>query len=230
MTPREFDEWIRYHGDCVGGFSDWLTRNRDQADTAKVLKLWAEALDDVSLADAKHASMAIMRGDLDVQAFGNHPKAIRRWAKDARGSRLKRERKFINGEETFACGMCLDGGLVICYDPSAIKRVIRSRLECVWTAEGRTNRDTKRRYMPDMRTCAYACTCDAGVEKQERGHTVYDEQRCILVTAHTHEGQIDELFREVDKRRTEGRHNYTPAFASFNAGAPVGVVNKELGF
>lgn len=227
MTPTEFDDWIRYHGDCVGGFSDWLTRNRDQRETAKVLRLWSEALSDVSLEDARHASMAIMRGDLDVMAFGNHPKAIRKWAKDARGSRAKREKKFIDGAEVFRCGMCLDGGLVICYDPSAIKRVIRSRIECVWTAEPRQNRDTARRYMPDMRTCAYACTCDEGQEKQERGHTVYDEQRCILVTVHTHEMQIDELFREVDLRRTVKRHNYTPGFAEFNAG---GVVNKEIDF
>lgn len=227
MTDHEFNEWIRYHGDCVGGFTEWLTRGKDHREQARVLRLWSEALSDVSLADAKNASMAIMRGDLDVQAFGNHPKAIRRWAKDARGSRLKNERRFVDGREVFRCAKCLDGGYVVCYSPDTIKRVIRRRIECVETAEPRKKGDTPRRHMPEMRTCAYACTCDEGREKAGKGATVFDAERCILATAHTHELQIDELFREVDKRRTVERHNYTPAFAEFNSG---GEVNKELGF
>lgn len=228
MTPSEFNEWKNYHSQCVGGFAEWLSKGRTLDEQRSVLTRWGEALSDVSLEDAKHASMAIMRGDIEAPAFGNHPKAIRQHAKAARSSRLKRDQKFINGQATYRCRLCLDGGLVICYHPEAIKRVIRSRIECVWNAEPRANRDTARRYMPDMRTCAYACTCDEGQYKQSRGHTVYDAERCILATAHTHELQIAELFAEVDKRRTVQRHNYTPSFANFNSQGSA--VNKEIEF
>lgn len=233
MTPSEFDQWKTYHANCVGGFAEWLAKGRTEAQQREVLRLWYEALADVSLDDAKHASMAIMRGDLDVTAFGHHPKAIRGFAKTARSGRIKRERKFVDGQEVFRCPLCQDGGLVACYHPIAIKEVIRNRLECVETVPARKtdSRGTTRRHMPKLLTCAYACTCDEGGDRRDRGHTAYDAQRCIRVTAHTHELQIEELFREVDRRVAAGvknRENYTPSFEAFNAGENY--VNQELGF
>lgn len=62
MTDQEFNEWIRYRGDCVGGFTEWLAKGRDYTERATVLRRWQEALSDVSLQDAKAASSAIMRG------------------------------------------------------------------------------------------------------------------------------------------------------------------------
>lgn len=229
MTPSEFNEWKTYHANCVGGFSDWLAKGRSDHEQREVLRLWHEALADVSLDDAKHASMAIMRGDIEVIAFGNHPKAIRQYAKNARGGRLKRERRFVDGREVFRCPDCLDGGWVACYHPSAIKEVIRNRLECVKTTEAERGRES-RRYMPAMKTCTYACHCDEGGDARDRGATVYDRERCIRVTAHTHELQIDELFRETDSRVEAGvknRPNYTSDFDQFNQ---AGYVNQEIQF
>ncbi len=235
MNENEFNEWVRYHGDCVGGFTEWLAKCRDAVQQRRVLKLWLEALSDVSLADAKVASMAIMRGDLDAAAFGNHPKAIRRWAKDARGSRIKkRERKFVDGREVFRCALCLDDGWVTCYHPAAIKEALQNRVGCVETVQHKSRENTKRYdprpVMKSLRTCGYACTCDEGTDKLEHGATVYDARRCIRVTALTHEQQIAELFAEADRIVSEGvknHPNYTSAFEQFNSGE---FVNQELGF
>lgn len=222
MTDHEFNEWIRYHGDCVGGFIDWLSKGRDYNEKAAVLRRWHEALADVSFEDAKSASLAIMRGDIDVVAFGSHPKEIRKHAKAARIGRSHKPRRFIDGHPVYDCPICLDEGFVLCYHPVAINEVLKNRDGCRVIRDHESGKpELARVVMPKFATCTYACKCAEGQEKAARGFTVFDERYCIVVMAVGHTEQQTELLvrsEELARKSITKRHNYTPAFARFNEG------------
>jgi len=202
MTPNEFNEWLRHHGRCVGGLDDWLAKGRSDDERREVLKLWATALDDVSLDDAKRASMAMMKGDLEEPAFGKHPATIRRFCRDKASERSKinrQRRQFRDGHEVFDCHFCQDTGYVTCYHPSAISEFLHKRDRAFAQSQTRTQKEP-RRIMPALNTCAYPCKCSEGFLKRRDGQVVFDPERCVRVTAVGTGAMIDELVRECDRR------------------------------
>ena len=112
-----------------------------------VLKRWRSILGDVSLADAKSATDAMARGDLEEpRSFDSHAKAIRRQAIGSVSERTMAEQpQYVNGERVCRCGLCMDGGLRIVFHPKTMKAAREGLLE------------ESQKY-----TCGVACACERG--------------------------------------------------------------------
>lgn len=154
MTADEFTIWLKHHRAAYPGISAWLgridkaARGDDDIRATDVLKRWRNVLNDVSLADARAASDAMARGDLEEpRSFDSHAKAIRRAAIGAVSERTIAPEKprYVNGEQVFNCGLCLDGGLLIVFHPKTMKAARDGLLE------------ESPKY-----TCGVACTCERG--------------------------------------------------------------------
>lgn len=92
MTVDEFDTWLAEYCTAYPDTAAWMNAS---GDPGAVASLWAEALDDVDLQDARAVIKRMMRGDDDyVQAYDRDKTAaiVRRHAIEARRRRLVSER------------------------------------------------------------------------------------------------------------------------------------------
>lgn len=220
MNATEFNEWRKHHGLCVAGFDEWLAKGRTADDQREVLRLWADALSGVSLTDAKEASKALMRGDIERVAFGEHPAAIRRHARSLVSKRYSGgtgSRRTLDGHEIIDCRDCHDTGFATCYSPACIHDYVTNRdaaFRVVPIRGGGT-----RRIMPSLNYCAVPCRCGLGLTKQTASGARYDPDRWILKTNISIEEQIAELVAGIEERlqaSLESRPNYSHDLAEWN--------------
>lgn len=115
MTYDEFQTWLAFHKSCFTGIDAWLTKVvvGENAPTMKaILGRWYEVLKDVSLRDAKNATMKIYSGEaLEPKGYDRHPAAIRLIAGKHRPRRdYNTLPKVVNGEYAYRCVACEDTG------------------------------------------------------------------------------------------------------------------------
>src|SRR5690242_2439287 len=120
MTPSEYDEWERHHKVAFPGFGEWLSKQDEETSY-----VWAQALRDVPLEQAKAATLLLVSGDeREPEGFSKTPAVIRgialRLLREKNRDRSAR-RYVIDGQPTIACLGCQDVGVRIVWHPRSIR-------------------------------------------------------------------------------------------------------------
>jgi hypothetical protein len=185
MTDREFTEWYAHHRASFPGIDRWLTKldkdaqHDDDMRSADVLRRWRACLRDVDQADAKAATDAMMRGDLDEpRSWDSHPKAIRRAAIGRRADRKiaahgggpTKYRTDENGETVavYHCPECLDDGLILVWHPTSMEAM----------REGTFGRPRT------VYQCGVRCPCDIGRSRWKGVPVEFDASRMVRCQYH----------------------------------------------
>ena len=152
MTDDQFDLWFAKHANCFTGINNWLAKLPDESEVGPskrgVLAEWQRTLRRVEYEDAVAATEALHDGsEEDPRSFDKHPGAVARIASKLHKSAPSRPPLRIGEEETFACLLCRDYGVITCWHPDAMH-----------AADPRNDRVLE---MP-LYSCAVACTCAAG--------------------------------------------------------------------
>ncbi len=190
MTQREFQEWLKYHRSGFTGLNNWLARlpepgyeREGEPSRQDVLKRWFFALKDVVLGDAVDATDAMFNGNLpEPKGWDRHPAAIRLHALRNRDKRSYRPQR-VDGEETFDCPLCLDGGWVSVWHPKSMAAARQGRL-------GEPN---------SCYTIAVACQCPAG----KAGVLRYDENKMLRIDGCIHDEKEQNKLVEFMARGVE---------------------------
>lgn len=212
MTPPEFTTWLAYHQASFPSVKDWATRRRDEWSTIRTV--WQELFEDVDLELAKRSTRLMLKGDIEQPKFiEEQVRAIRTYALSMANEQRResvRGRRVVDGEETFACGMCLDTTFVTCWHDQTVKAYRNGNLT------GRV-----------VYTSVTFCDCNAARDRQskwanpkkpgqeKRNIPTYDPSKhCRVVGRKTLEyamAEIGEWF--ADPTRCS---NYEPTFDDWN--------------
>lgn len=171
MTESEFRQWLSHHTAAFPAIRSWLAKlpagERDGlAGQAEVLRAWDRILRDVPYEDAIAATDALARGDEEEpRAYDRHPAAVRAIARRlaAQRGRGRPGPAILDGQETYACLVCRDSGLVTIYHARTLALARRGEL-----TPGR------------VYTAAAACQCNAG-RRHAHWLVTYDPCRHLAV-------------------------------------------------
>ena len=172
MNSKEFFEWFEHHSAAFPSIPGWIEKfpNADA-----VWGRWQAAMVSVSLEASKSATDMIADGQEPTpKGFTNHPIAVVKIAKRIESARQTGP-KYIDGILTISCNVCGDLGVVFVIKPKFVQAAL----------EG----DFGARVMRQTRQCVVACSCEAGIPKQQQstkatgmvpGLPEYDEQTMII--------------------------------------------------
>jgi len=211
MTPPEFTNWLAFHQASFPSVKDWANRRRE--DWQAIRAVWAELFEDVDLEEAKRATRAMLKGDLAQPTYVEEQvKAIRVAALAAVNERRHdpRGRRTVDGEQTFACGICLDSLMVDCWHTETVGKLRKGELKG-----------------GSVYTMVTFCDCAAAQDRQtkwanpkspshpKRNIPTYDPAKhCRVVGRRTLDNAIDQIMAWLhDATRCE---NYVPAFDAYN--------------
>lgn len=198
MTKEQFREWIAHHQAAFPGIASWLAKIDKAADSptdlrsAAILGSWFRVLADVELIDAKAATDAMAKGDIDEpRSYDGHAKAVRKAGKTRTFDRGRQQQRsgpqYIGGEQVFRCGDCLDSGMILVWHQRSMQAVRDG------TFGGRLTRYS----------CGVKCTCPAG-EKWRHIEHAFDPK--LMVPCDYHPSPEDhEALRQFVGRENAGR-------------------------
>lgn len=132
MNEPEFKTWFGYHRTHFLALDSWLgslptvapESDPDAPTQGRVLRNWLGVLSKVSLQDAKAASDAMYREEIEhPKDWAKVPMVIRRYC-ERLAARRRQANQYSSGEQTFGCPQCLDSGSVSIWHRQAIKRAL----------------------------------------------------------------------------------------------------------
>lgn len=194
MTDREFESWYAFHVKAFPNLGEWVEKN------AGVLRHWCEALRDIDLGDAKAATGALVRGDLDEpKGPAGIPRVIRQYARSKASERrvgdsFRRPIRDQDGNWTYSyrCLACEDTGWRIVVSDTTIDEWRSGNLH-----DARSHPTGK--YRKTM--MVVACDCDAGAPRLTAARNVrFDAARHIEWTC------LDDMTGSLADRIAEGQH------------------------
>ena len=191
MTADEFDTWFEEHTACFTGIHSWLAKVPEkERDT--VIRMWRRALAYVDLDDAREATVKLFSGEAErPRSFDDHPSCVRRLADKRRCSRQlgRLRRRFVDGEEVFACRECLDDGRMIVWHQASMRAALAElRGEPVMDYCGVP---VKAFGAPGtIASTVVACPCEAGAPHQRAKMVAYRAE-CMLRYPSSNQELID---------------------------------------
>jgi hypothetical protein len=209
MTTDDFNEWLTYHGSRFLGLATWLAKATGKEGIPSkqdVLRAWAYTLRDLTLHDAQAASdeLYALPDDQLPKGFDRHPIAVRDLAKahKRRFSAPRQGPQRVDGEDTYACLICRDTGVVIVVDPKTVCEIQAGR--------GADMVAEPAKY--PFYTAAVGCTCRATIPSQWRG-MIYEPGRFFATSDDWGCLSADEEVRAVERwLETRRPANYVEAF------------------
>lgn len=152
MTPPEFTTWLSFHQASFPSVKDWATRRRDEWQSIRTV--WQELFEDVELELAKRATRLMLRGDIEQPKFVEEQiRAIRTYAIGIANDQRRdvRNRRTADGQQTFACRICLDELVITCWHQSTVEAFREGKLTGA-----------------KVYTSVVFCDCDAARDRQAK--------------------------------------------------------------
>lgn len=106
MTPAETRQWAEHHDAVYPGF---LVSINDLTGLEKCWPIWETLLRDVTLADAKRASLDMAASEKQPRALRDHVRAVKIRA-EVFGQRAAPLPHYVDGVRTHRCPHCRDEG------------------------------------------------------------------------------------------------------------------------
>lgn len=204
MTKEQFAQWFAYHSAAFTGIAAWLekvTKGPESPPRIQVLRAWLRTLEDCDLAEAKAATDAMARGEIEEpKGFDRHPAAIRAACGKSRRQRAKSYEieRYENGDpdrgaRLYCCPLCQDTGAVLCWHQQNIRDVLDGTF-----AAKRERGKAFRLYEQ-----AVPCDCEAGRDRFPKAPARFDPDRALplhrlidgrLVLGRIHETEEQERF------------------------------------
>jgi len=176
MSPLDFKVWLKHHISAFTAVGGWLSRfptaarNETDVTQGEVRGAWEKILAHTSLEDAIAATDALAAGTeafSEKAGYDHHPRDVRRIAMQARGERHRetnagRLRLIVEGQETFACALCQDQGVISIIHPASVNAA-RKMIEVDGVLIPSLGHHEKNPHgRGHLYTCAAACRCKSG--------------------------------------------------------------------
>jgi len=211
MTWDEFrQQWYPEHCACFTGIPAWMAKLEKSPDgpaTRDILKSWYGVLRDVELREAVRASHRMHSGEIDEPCgFDRHPAAIRNAAGIQREISRPKPIYDADGNQTYACPICFDGGMVHVWHPATVAEIARRGI-----TDSIRNRS--------LYDCALPCTCKMGdnYARSFPRSPRYDPKRaCIIgIGGVSDRDEQTRLLEWIETHKPFQPANYENAFAEF---------------
>lgn len=118
MEPREFSEWLAYHG---AAYPHWEQQIAALKNPSQTLAVWRKAFLDVTYEACKQATDEMITGALGKRPYEiqDHVALICSRAKEIDAAAKRHTYKF-HDPESYRCLQCRDDGIVLVLDPRSI--------------------------------------------------------------------------------------------------------------
>lgn len=166
MDLEDFDFWFCHHKQVLPAVEHWFA-SMGQEGQIEVIRTWHAAMSDLTLDEAKAATDAIVRGDVECRFASDTPKICRLNALSARQTRRKQEND-IGVDQRF-CAFCGGSGLVTVWHPlvvDSVRRKTSGRYRHPFTGKQILVRDGSGAIKSMDGACA--CRCTQGKRFEER--------------------------------------------------------------
>jgi len=191
MNKSEFDQWWDHHCRKFLNLGKWLqdrmgSRDRNEESYKALMADWKGHLESCELDDCLAASTELWEAAERYPDYGNHPQRIKALARRIRAEReAPAPSKYVDGEVTYGCPLCLDHGMVSAWSKKAMQAARDGTLDEL--------------FAPGLTTLA--CTCRGGETRSNRDLPRHDPQtRLIPSVLPTRAEQFNELRQFVAKQ------------------------------